>query len=92
MNSVFFQISQLLDYKTTIKTRKIYNTEKALAGKTFTATMKDWQKKKIKIKPDRILKDYKPHCSLCHQYKIYISRGVTRKLLHPHHWADVDIL
>lgn len=41
MNSISFQISQLLDYKTTIKTRKIYNTEKALAGKTFTATVKD---------------------------------------------------
>lgn len=61
VNSIFFQLSQLLDYKTTIKIRWIYNTEKVLAGKSFTTTTKDWQKQTNK--PHRIFKAHKPPCS-----------------------------
>lgn len=61
MNSIFFHLSQLLDYKNTIKTRMIYNTEKVLAAKSFTTTTKGWHNQTNK--PNRIFKAHKPPCS-----------------------------
>lgn len=47
MNSSCFQKTPVpWLHKQTIKTRKICSTEKVLAGKSFTATMKDWSEKK----------------------------------------------
>ena len=48
---------QFLDYKNTIKPRKIYSTEKAPAGKSFTATTKDWSEKK---KPNQFTEFWRP--------------------------------